>query len=114
MTEPITPTLNVNSEEKNNDQVADAQTDENEFYSIFSTSVREEAESSPRNEAMVDSAWIEAMQDELHQFDRPQVQELIDKPFGKTVTQLNWLWKNKKNEDQILIHNKSLLVAKGY
>ncbi|GJX61847.1 ribonuclease H-like domain-containing protein [Tanacetum coccineum] len=36
------------------------------------------------NEAMVDSVWIEAMQEELHQFDRLQVWELIDKPFGKT------------------------------
>ncbi|GJR55850.1 gag-pol polyprotein [Tanacetum coccineum] len=35
-------------------------------------------------EAMVDSAWIEAMQEELHQFDRLQVWELVDKPFGKT------------------------------
>ncbi|GKA40587.1 hypothetical protein Tco_0733180, partial [Tanacetum coccineum] len=33
---------------------------------------------------MADSAWIEAMQDELHQFDRLQVWELVDKPFGKT------------------------------
>ncbi|GKB86909.1 putative reverse transcriptase domain-containing protein, partial [Tanacetum coccineum] len=35
------------------------------------------------NEAMVDSAWIEAMQEELHQFDRLQVWELVDKLFGK-------------------------------
>ncbi|GJU42770.1 retrovirus-related pol polyprotein from transposon TNT 1-94 [Tanacetum coccineum] len=34
-------------------------------------------------EAMVDSAWIEAMQEELYQFDRLQVWELVDKPFGK-------------------------------
>ncbi|GJX83207.1 retrovirus-related pol polyprotein from transposon TNT 1-94 [Tanacetum coccineum] len=39
----------------------------------------------PKNikEAMVDSAWIEVMQKELHQFDRLQVWELVDKPFGK-------------------------------
>nr|GEV78200.1 hypothetical protein [Tanacetum cinerariifolium] len=38
----------------------------------------------PKNikEAMANSAWIEAMQDELHQFDRLQVWELVDKPFG--------------------------------
>ncbi|GJS76736.1 retrovirus-related pol polyprotein from transposon TNT 1-94, partial [Tanacetum coccineum] len=34
-------------------------------------------------EAMVDSAWIKTMQEELHQFDRLQVWELVDKPFGK-------------------------------
>nr|GEX56988.1 hypothetical protein [Tanacetum cinerariifolium] len=44
----------------------------------------------PKNikEAMSDSAWIEAMQEELHQFDRLQVWELVDKPFGKTVIRL--------------------------
>ncbi|GJS65476.1 retrovirus-related pol polyprotein from transposon TNT 1-94 [Tanacetum coccineum] len=36
------------------------------------------------NKRLADSAWIEAMQDELHQFDRLQVWELVDKPFGKT------------------------------
>nr|GEW56522.1 putative RNA-directed DNA polymerase [Tanacetum cinerariifolium] len=40
----------------------------------------------PKNikEAVVNSAWIEAMQEELHQFDRLQVWELVDKPFGKS------------------------------
>nr|GEX71532.1 retrotransposon protein, putative, unclassified [Tanacetum cinerariifolium] len=70
----------------------------------------------PKNikEAMADSAWIEAMQDELHQFDRLQVWELVDKPFGKLIIRLKWLWKNKKDEDQTVIRNKARLVAKGY
>nr|GFC71134.1 hypothetical protein [Tanacetum cinerariifolium] len=72
------------------------------------------AESKNIKEAMANSAWIEAMQEELHQFDRLQVWELIDKPFGKTVIRLKWLWKNKKDEDQAVIHNKERLVAKGY
>nr|GEV18948.1 Gag-Pol polyprotein [Tanacetum cinerariifolium] len=55
----------------------------------------------PKNikEAMADSAWIEAMQDELHQFDRLQVWELVDKPFGKMIIKLKCLWKNKKDEE---------------
>ncbi|GJY17058.1 gag-pol polyprotein [Tanacetum coccineum] len=70
----------------------------------------------PKNikEAMADSAWIKAMQDELHQFDRLKVWELVDKPFGKMVIKLKWLWKNKKDEDQTVIRNKVRLVAKGY
>nr|GEV36755.1 integrase, catalytic region, zinc finger, CCHC-type, peptidase aspartic, catalytic [Tanacetum cinerariifolium] len=70
----------------------------------------------PKNikEEMVDSAWIEAMQEELHQFDRLHVWELIDKSFGKNVIRLKWLWKNKKDKDQTVIRNKSRLVAKGY
>nr|GEW56005.1 ribonuclease H [Tanacetum cinerariifolium] len=41
------------------------------------------------------------------------VRELVDKPFGKTVIKLKWLWKNKKVEDQTVIRNKARLVAKG-
>ncbi|GJR56796.1 gag-pol polyprotein [Tanacetum coccineum] len=41
------------------------------------------AEPKTIKEAMANYAWIEAMQEELHQFDRLQVWELVDKPFGK-------------------------------
>nr|GEZ49991.1 retrovirus-related Pol polyprotein from transposon TNT 1-94 [Tanacetum cinerariifolium] len=70
----------------------------------------------PKNikEAMADFALIEAMQEELHQFNRLQVWELVDKPFSKTVIKPKWLWKNKKDEDQTVIRNKARLVAKGY
>nr|GEY08070.1 hypothetical protein [Tanacetum cinerariifolium] len=47
--------------------------------------------------SMIDSAWIESMQEELHQFDR-----------------LDWLLKNKRDEENTVIRNKSRLVAKGY
>nr|GEV90100.1 retrovirus-related Pol polyprotein from transposon TNT 1-94 [Tanacetum cinerariifolium]GEY18961.1 retrovirus-related Pol polyprotein from transposon TNT 1-94 [Tanacetum cinerariifolium] len=72
------------------------------------------AKSKNIKEAMANSAWIEAMQEELHQFDRLQVWELVDKPSGKSIIKLKWLWKNKKDEDQTVIRNKARLVAKGY
>ncbi|GJU84843.1 retrovirus-related pol polyprotein from transposon TNT 1-94 [Tanacetum coccineum] len=43
-----------------------------------------------------------------------KVWELVDKPFGKMIIKLKWLWKNKKDEDQTVIRNKARLVAKGY
>nr|GEY82656.1 hypothetical protein [Tanacetum cinerariifolium] len=42
------------------------------------------------------------------------VWELVDKPFGKSIIRLKWLWKNKKDEDQTVIRNNARLVAKGY
>ncbi|GKC71892.1 retrovirus-related pol polyprotein from transposon TNT 1-94 [Tanacetum coccineum] len=70
----------------------------------------------PKNikEAMADSAWIEAMQDELHQFDRLKVWELVDKPFGKMIIKLKWLWKNKKDEIDCNSQPKHDLLHKGY
>nr|GEV46083.1 hypothetical protein [Tanacetum cinerariifolium] len=70
----------------------------------------------PKNikEAMADSAWIESMQKKLHQFDRLDVWELVDIPLCTNVINLKWLWKNKRDEENIVIRNKSRLVAKGY
>nr|GEY32189.1 hypothetical protein [Tanacetum cinerariifolium] len=47
------------------------------------------------HEAMADSAWIESMPEELHQFDRSDVWELVDGPLCTNVIKLKWLWKNK-------------------
>ncbi|GJZ47003.1 retrovirus-related pol polyprotein from transposon TNT 1-94 [Tanacetum coccineum] len=65
-------------------------------------------------EAMADSAWIEATQEELHQFDRLDVWELVDIPLCKNVINMKWIWKNKRDEENTVIRNKARLVAKGY
>nr|GFC92341.1 Gag-Pol polyprotein [Tanacetum cinerariifolium] len=67
----------------------------------------------PKNikEAMADSAWIESMQEELHQFDRLDVWELVDRQLCTNVINLKWLWKNKRDEENTVIRNKSRLVA---
>nr|GEV45701.1 retrovirus-related Pol polyprotein from transposon TNT 1-94 [Tanacetum cinerariifolium] len=65
-------------------------------------------------EAMVDSTWIEAMQEELYQFDQLDVWELVDRPICKNVINMKWLWKNKCDEENIVIHNNARLIAKGY
>nr|GFC14148.1 hypothetical protein [Tanacetum cinerariifolium] len=74
------------------------------------------SQTEPKNikEAMADSAWIESMQEELHHFDRLDVWELVDRPLCKNVINMKWLWKNKHDEENTIIRNKSRLMAKGY
>nr|GEX27327.1 hypothetical protein [Tanacetum cinerariifolium] len=55
-----------------------------------------------------------ALTEELHQFDRLEVWELVDRPLCKNVINMKWLWKNKCDEEHTVIQNKSCLVAKGY
>nr|GFB46717.1 hypothetical protein [Tanacetum cinerariifolium] len=59
----------------------------------------------PKNikEAMAYSAWIESMQEELHQFDRLDVWELVDRPLCTNVINLKWLCKNKRDEENTII-----------
>nr|GEZ98654.1 retrovirus-related Pol polyprotein from transposon TNT 1-94 [Tanacetum cinerariifolium] len=40
--------------------------------------------------------------------------ELVDRPLCKNVINMKWLWKNKRDEENTVIRNKSHLVAKGY
>ncbi|GJV51771.1 retrovirus-related pol polyprotein from transposon TNT 1-94 [Tanacetum coccineum] len=63
---------------------------------------------------MSDHSWIESMQDELHQFERLDVWELVPRPDGKNIIVVKWIWKNKSDADNIVIRNKSRLIAKGY
>nr|GFA75777.1 hypothetical protein [Tanacetum cinerariifolium] len=65
-------------------------------------------------EAMADSVCIEAMQEEVHQFERLDVWELVNIPLCKNIINMKWLWKNKHYEDNTIIPNTAYLVAKGY
>nr|GEY95598.1 hypothetical protein [Tanacetum cinerariifolium] len=47
-------------------------------------------------------------------FDRLDVWELVDIPLCKNVINMKWFWKNKHDEENTVIRNKSRLVAKGY
>nr|GFA07832.1 retrovirus-related Pol polyprotein from transposon TNT 1-94 [Tanacetum cinerariifolium] len=47
-------------------------------------------------------------------FDRVEVWELVDRPLCTNVINLKWFWKNKHDEENTVIRNKSRLVAKGY
>nr|GEU68119.1 ribonuclease H-like domain-containing protein [Tanacetum cinerariifolium] len=42
------------------------------------------------------------------------VWELVDRPLYKNAINMKRLWKNKHDEENTVIHNKSCLVAKGY
>nr|GEX48972.1 retrovirus-related Pol polyprotein from transposon TNT 1-94 [Tanacetum cinerariifolium] len=41
-------------------------------------------------------------------------QELVPRPKGKNIITLKWLWKNKCDAKNIVVRNKTLLVANGY
>ncbi|KAI3707673.1 hypothetical protein L6452_26302 [Arctium lappa] len=66
------------------------------------------------SEALKDSYWINAMQDELNEFKRNEVWRLVPRPKDKTIVGTKWVFRNKKDEAGIIVRNKSQLVAKGY
>nr|GEU79212.1 hypothetical protein [Tanacetum cinerariifolium] len=65
-------------------------------------------------EAMTDPAWIESMQEEILQFKRLDVWVLVPAPDNNKPRTLKWLFKNKHDEENMVIQNKSRLVVRGY
>ncbi|KAK2375301.1 putative mitochondrial protein [Trifolium repens] len=70
----------------------------------------------PKNvkEALADEAWIEAMQEELNQFERSEVWDLVPRPENVNVIGTKWVYKNKSDENGTITRNKARLVAQGY
>ncbi|GJR31905.1 putative ribonuclease H-like domain-containing protein [Tanacetum coccineum] len=64
--------------------------------------------------ALSDSAWVEAMQEELIQFQLQKVCVFVDLPKGKRAIGTKWIFRNKKDERGIVIWNKARLVAQGH
>ncbi|GJT08847.1 putative ribonuclease H-like domain-containing protein [Tanacetum coccineum] len=54
--------------------------------------------------------WIEAMQEELLQFQLQKVWTLVNLPNGKRAIRTKWVFKNKKDERGIVIRNKARLM----
>jgi len=50
------------------------------------------------DEALSDDGWILAMQEELNQFQRNDVWDLVPKPLQKNIIGTKWVFRNKLNE----------------
>ncbi|GJR05515.1 retrovirus-related pol polyprotein from transposon TNT 1-94 [Tanacetum coccineum] len=70
----------------------------------------------PKNvkEAMTDPAWIKSMQEELLQIKRLNVWVLVPHSDNIKPLTLKWLFKNKHDEENTVIRNKTHLVVRGY
>jgi hypothetical protein len=64
-------------------------------------------------EALQDSDWVLAMQEELNNFKRNEVWSLVPRP-KKNVVGTKWVFRNKQDEHGVVTRNKARLVAKGY
>jgi hypothetical protein len=54
------------------------------------------------------------MHEDLENFERNQVWELVEPPPGCKPIGTKWVWKNKEEEKGDVVKNKSRLVAQGF
>ncbi|KAJ9541772.1 hypothetical protein OSB04_028278 [Centaurea solstitialis] len=79
-------------------------------FSVFLSNI----EPTRVSDALQDSDWVTAMQEELNQFEALKVWRLVKLPESKSVIDTKWLLKNKRDANNIIVRNKARLVAKGY
>jgi hypothetical protein len=64
-------------------------------------------------EALQDLDWVLAMQEELNNFKRNEVWNLVPCP-NQNVVGTKWVFRNKQDEYDVVTRNKVRLVVKGY
>jgi hypothetical protein len=64
--------------------------------------------------ALSDYNWVNSMHEELKNFERNHVWELVDPNPGCKPIRTKWVWKNKEGEKGEVVRNKSRLVAQGF
>ena len=61
-----------------------------------------------------DVDWVNAMHEELNNFTRNQVWELVERPKDHNVIGAKWVFWNKQDQGGIVVRNKARLEAQGY
>ncbi|GJR50519.1 putative ribonuclease H-like domain-containing protein [Tanacetum coccineum] len=80
------------------------------YYDAFLTVV----EPKTYKDALTQSCWIEEMQEELNEFERLEVWELVPRPDKVMVITLKWIYKVKLDELGGILKNKARVVSRGY
>ena len=65
------------------------------------------------DEALDDPDWVMAMHEELNNFTRNEVWELVERP-NQNVIGTKWVFRNKQDEHGVVTRNKARLVAQGF
>ncbi|GJR18458.1 retrovirus-related pol polyprotein from transposon TNT 1-94 [Tanacetum coccineum] len=80
------------------------------YFDAFLTSIE------PKNfkQAMTKPSWIDTMQEEIHEFKRLQVWELVSCQDKVMLIKLKWIYKVKTDEFGAVLKNKARLVAQGF
>nr|GEU35890.1 retrovirus-related Pol polyprotein from transposon TNT 1-94 [Tanacetum cinerariifolium] len=80
------------------------------YYDAFLTFV----EPNTYKDALTQSCWIKAMQEDLNEFERLEVWELVPRLDKVMVITLKWIYKVKLDRLGGILKNKARLVAYGY
>ncbi|GJU38044.1 putative ribonuclease H-like domain-containing protein [Tanacetum coccineum] len=80
----------------------------------FYNSVLSKVESKNFQSAATEDCWFQAMQDEIHEFDRLDVWELVPPPDSAMIIALKWIYKVKLDEYSDVLKTRHVLSQKDF
>ncbi|GKD98891.1 retrovirus-related pol polyprotein from transposon TNT 1-94 [Tanacetum coccineum] len=108
------PILSSSFKDKNHD-IEVTHMDNDQYFSIpIPKPSSEESSSQSYKEALTKSCWIEAMQEELNEFERLEVWKLVPRPNSVMIITLKWIYKVKLDKLGGVLKNKARMVERGY
>ena len=63
------------------------------------------------DEALKDVDWVNAMHEELNNFTRNQVWELVEIPKNHNMIQTKWVFRKKQDQDGIVFAHEHITVC---
>ncbi|GKA46388.1 retrovirus-related pol polyprotein from transposon TNT 1-94 [Tanacetum coccineum] len=109
----LEPFVNVFAPDHNSEASSSGQLATDALW-CFYNSVLSKVEPKNFKSAIIEDYWFQAMQDEIHEFDRLDVWELVLPPDCVMIIALKCIYKVKLDEYGDVLKNKARLVAKGY
>nr|GEW51588.1 retrovirus-related Pol polyprotein from transposon TNT 1-94 [Tanacetum cinerariifolium] len=103
----VSSTKNINQVET---QKENAQVEKYKFINIFSTPTKDYS----LEQVIRNTSQSIRTRRQLETDGEMYVWELVDKPLYKNLTNMKWLWKNKRDEENNVIRSKAHLLSKGY
>ena len=64
--------------------------------------------------ALNELIWVDAMHEELNQFEKLGVWKLVELPKGKRSLDMRWVYRNKQDDSGVIVHNKARLMVCGF
>ncbi|XP_076951511.1 putative mitochondrial protein AtMg00820 [Bidens hawaiensis] len=64
--------------------------------------------------ALQEPSWVEAMNEELNQFEKLKVWRFVEFPVGKKALDTRWVFCNKQNDTGVIVRNMARFVVRGF
>ncbi|XP_076951275.1 uncharacterized protein LOC143624546 [Bidens hawaiensis] len=87
---------------------------ESPIRQIFGSTLFPDIEPKSMEIALQEPSWLDAMHEELNQFNKLKVWRLVKLPVGKKALDTKWVFHNKQDDTGVIVRNKARLIVRDF